>query len=77
MADNHRTATKVGKSFFKCPQSVNVQVVGGFVQQQQVATGSQQLRHVDTVAFSTGKVPDKLLLILTLEVKAVRNRIRA
>ena len=63
VAHDHRTAAEVRQTFFKGAQRINVQIVCWFVEQHQIAAGPQQLRQMHAVTFTTGKLPDKLLLI--------------
>ena len=63
MANDNGTAAEVGQTFFKSSQRINVQIVGGFVEQHQVSTGSQQLCQMNAVSFASGKLAHKLLLI--------------
>ena len=49
----HHHATGEGEQrFFQCTQRLHIEVVGRFIEQQNVAAGSQQLGQVDTVAFA-------------------------
>ena len=69
MANNHGTTGELLESIFQCTQCVNVKVVCWFVQQQHVSAALQHLRKVNTVALTTGKIANKLLLIGTFEVE--------
>ena len=47
----------------------DVEVVGRFVEQQQVAAALKQLRQVHAVAFAAGEVGDALLLVRAAKLK--------
>ena len=69
MADHHRATGEVFDRLFERAQRFDVEVVGRFVEQQDVAAGLQHLGHVDAVAFTAREAPDVLLLVLTLEIE--------
>ena len=82
VADDHDAAGEVQQRFFERPQRVDVEVVGRFVEQQQVAALAQQLGQVDAVAFAARERPDLALLLAALEVEprhvgARRHRLAA
>ena len=68
--DDDRAAAEVEQRLFQRAQGFDVEVVGRFVEQQQVAAALQQLRQVHAVAFAAGEVGDALLLVRALEVEA-------
>ena len=51
------------------PERVDVEVVGGLVEQEHVAAGAQQLGQVDAVALASGELADLLLLVGAVEVE--------
>ena len=69
MRDDHGAAGKIFQCGFERRQGFRVEVVGRFVQQQQVAALLQQLRHVHAVALTAREQPDLLLLVRALEVE--------
>ena len=69
MADDHGATGKAFQRFFECRQRFNVKIVCRFIEQQNVSTFFQHLRHMHPVAFTAGKQADLLLLIDTLEVE--------
>ena len=62
VADDHRAAGEVFDGAFEGLQGFDVQIVGGFVQQQHVAAGAEQFGQMDAVAFASRKQADSLLL---------------
>ena len=54
---------KRSERLFERAQRVDVEVVGGLVEQQHVAAALQQLRQVQPVALAAGEVLDLLLLV--------------
>ena len=54
---------------FQRLQGFHVEVVGGFVEEEDVAARAQQFGHVDAVAFPAGQEADLLLLVGALEVE--------
>ena len=61
--DHHRAARLGEQGFFQCAQRLDVQVVGGLVEQQHVAAGLQHLGQVNAVAFTARQLADQLLLL--------------
>src|SRR3546814_609070 len=69
MADDHGAARIVFESVFQGTQRFDVKVVGRLVEQEDIAALLQELRHVNAVALTAGKLADLLLLIATLEIE--------
>mmetsp|Transcript_36251 Transcript_36251/g.84801 ORF Transcript_36251/g.84801 Transcript_36251/m.84801 type:complete len:418 (+) Transcript_36251:343-1596(+) len=59
---DERTAGKVQKRLLKRPQSFHIEIVGGFVQYDDVRPRLEQLRELQPVAFPPRKVPHRRLL---------------
>src|SRR3954469_3763506 len=53
VGDYHRAGGKIDESFLESPQSIDVEVVGGLVEQQQISARLEQLRQVQPIAFAT------------------------
>src|SRR5476649_636931 len=68
--DHNGGAREVQQGFFQGTQGFNVEVVGRFVEQQDVAALFQGQGQVQATALTTGQVLDELLLIAALEVEA-------
>ncbi len=60
---------KFSSAILKRCQRFGVEVVGRFVEQEDVAAGLQHLGEVHAVALTAGKVADLLLLVAALEVE--------
>ncbi len=69
VADHHRAAGKVFQCFFQRPQGVHVEVVGGFVQQQNIRANGQCFGQVNTVALTPGKRGHLFLLVAAGKVE--------
>src|SRR3546814_6352716 len=69
MADDHGAARIVFESVFQGTQRFDVKVIGRLVEQEDIAALLQELRHVNAVALTAGKLADLLLLIATLEIE--------
>ena len=69
VGDDDGAAGEVLERVFQRPQGFDVEVVGGFVEQEDVAAGLQELGHVDAVALAAGQEADLLLLVAALEVE--------
>ena len=63
------TARKREQRLLQRPQRVDVEVVGRLVEQQQVASGPQQLGQVQAVSFAARQLGDLLLLLGAPEVE--------
>ena len=74
MRNHDRASGKVEQRDFQRPQGINVEIIGRFIEQQNVCTGHQRLGQMQSIAFATGEVPHLLLLINTLEVEARQVR---
>ena len=75
--DHNHATHEAEDRFLECSQRVDVQVVGWFVQQQNIAASSQELGQVNAVSLPTGKIADLLFLIRTFEIELryVRSRV--
>src|SRR6266550_5244168 len=69
MGDHDGATRKVFQRLFQCAQSVDVEVIRGFVQQQNVRAFFQHLRQVDSIAFSARQHANLLLLIRTGKIE--------
>ena len=69
VADHDGTAREGLERVLEGAQSVDVEVVGGFVEQENVASGAQKLGQMNAVAFTTREVAHLLLLVAALEVE--------
>uniref|UniRef100_A0A0N4ZXP3 LigA n=1 Tax=Parastrongyloides trichosuri TaxID=131310 RepID=A0A0N4ZXP3_PARTI len=69
VADDHGAAGELFQSLFEVLQGFDVQVVGRFVEQDQVAAGGQGLGQVDAVTLAARQLADLLLLVAALEVE--------
>src|SRR3546814_20326590 len=63
MADDHGAARIVFESVFQGTQRFDVKVIGRLVEQEDIAALLQELRHVNAVALTAGKLADLLLQI--------------
>src|SRR5690606_38818774 len=63
VADHDDATWKIEQRLLQAAQRVDIEVVRGLVEQQQVAALPQQLGQVNTVSLPTGKILDQLLLI--------------
>ena len=48
--DNYGTTAKISRGFFQCPQGVHIKVVGGFIEQQQIAALFRAMARVCPIA---------------------------
>src|SRR5512132_3478603 len=69
VANDHGAAGEVLDRFLERTQSLDVEIVGRLVEQEDVATPLQHLGDVDAVALTAGQLADVLLLVLALEVE--------
>ena len=67
--DDDGAAGVVGERVFQRAQGLDVEVVGGLVEQQQVGAGLQHLGEMDAVALAARELADLLLLVRPLEVE--------
>ncbi len=70
MRDNHRAARELQHGVFQRTQGFDVQVVGWFIEQQDVTANLQQFGQVQTATLTTGQLAHTFTLINTFEVKA-------
>ena len=63
VADDHGTARIAFQTFFQRTQGVDVDVVGGFIEEQYIGFRFQIEGQVQAVAFSTGQHAGQLFLI--------------
>ncbi len=63
VTDDDGTSGEILQRLFECPHGVHVEIVGGFVQQQNVCAFLQHLCKMKAITFAAGKAPDLLLLI--------------
>ncbi len=70
VADDDRASCEGDQCVFQRPQGVNVQIVGRFVEQEQVAPTLEQLGEMDPVPLAAGEILDLLLLVGSPEVEA-------
>ena len=68
--DDDGAAGERQQRFLQRAQRVGVEVIGGLVEQQQVAAGAQQLGQVQAVALAAGQLAHLGLLVSALEVEA-------
>jgi hypothetical protein len=70
MRNHHRATRERQQRIFEGAQCFDIEIVGRLVEQQHVASGLQNLRQVDPVAFAAGQIAYHLLLLHTLEIKS-------
>ncbi len=70
MRDHHHTTGERQNGLLQRAQGFNVQIVGGFVQQQHVGALLEGVGQVQTAALTTGEFAHTFLLVRTLEVEA-------
>jgi len=69
VADDHGAALEIDDGQFEYPHGIHVEVIGGFVEQQEVAAGPQHLGQVNSVAFAAGTFGDFFLLLGAPEIE--------
>ena len=69
VSDDHRTAGELEKRVLEARQGLDVEVVRGLVEQEEVSTLLEGQREVQTVALTTGEHSGLLLLVGALEAK--------
>src|SRR4029077_9108450 len=69
VADHHRVARGGEPRVFQRPQGVDAQVVGGLLEEQQVAAALEHGGEVHAVALAAREVAHPLLLVRSLEVE--------
>ncbi len=70
MRDNHRAARELQQGVFQRAQGFDIQVVGWFIEQQDVTADLQQFRQVQTTTFTAGQLANAFTLVDAFEVKA-------
>ncbi len=70
MADHHGAAAEVHQAFFQRPQGGHIEVVGRFVEQQQVAAARSTLARCTRLRSPPDKHADLFLLLRALEIEA-------
>ena len=70
VADDDSAATECFESFFEGAEGIDIEVIGGFVEEQEVSAGAEEFGEVDAVAFTAGELSDEFLLVGAFEVKA-------
>ena len=67
---SYQNAARIShNSFLQRSQSIDVQIVGRFVQHDHVGAFAQHFRQVDAVAFAARQLPDFFLLIAAFEIE--------
>ena len=74
VANDHRAARELEQRRFERGQRLDVEVIRGLVEKQQVAALLERERQVQTVALATGEYASALLLVLALKAKAPLER---
>src|SRR6476620_191910 len=69
VGDDDRTARELEQGVLERAEGLDVEVVGGLVEQQQVAALLEGEREVETVALTTGEDARELLLVGALEAE--------
>ena len=69
MGDHHGAARELQQGILQGAESLHVEVVGGLVQEQEVAALLERERQVEAVALTTGEHPGRLLLVRALEAE--------
>ncbi len=77
MADHHDRAGEALQPGLQPDQGVQVQVVGGFVEQQQVGRAHQRAGELQAHAPAAGEAVDRRLHLLGLEAQAHQQGLRA
>ena len=69
VADHDRAAGELQERVLERAQGVDVEIVGGLVEEEEVPAAFQELREVHTIALAARQLADALLLIAALEVE--------
>src|SRR5262249_51445023 len=69
VADDHGAAGEILQRRLKARQCLDIEIVGRFVQQDQIATLLQHLGKMHAVALTARKLADLFLLVRSLEVE--------
>ena len=72
MGDDHGAAREFLQRDFERRQCFAVQIVGRFIEQEQVSRLGQHLGEVHAVALTTRKLSDIFLLVCTLKIKGAK-----
>ena len=70
VADDHGTTREIVETFFQRAERIDIEVVGRFVEHQEVSSRLQDLGQVDAVPFTAGELADEFLLIRAFEIEA-------
>jgi hypothetical protein len=70
VADDHCASAVVHEGFFEETQGADVEVVGGFVEEEEVSAFFEEFGEVASVAFTAGKFGSGFLLVGTFESEA-------
>lgn len=70
VADDNGASAKVDEAFFEGAEGANVEVVGRFVEEEEVAAAAEEFCEVNAVAFAAGEKADFLLLFAAFKVEA-------
>src|SRR6185312_13413507 len=70
MRDHDRAAREGYQRILEGAQRFDVQIIGGFVEQQHIATRLQHLREMHAIAFAARQIADHLLLLHAFEIEA-------
>ena len=76
VADDEQGAGIALEPAFQPDQGVQVQVVGGFIEQQQIARAHQRARQLQAHAPAAGEAVDGLVEFVDLESQAKNQRLR-
>ena len=71
MADEQDAAAKIEQHRFERGQRRDVEIVGGLVEHQQIASLGEQARQTDACALSSRELADLHALLLAVEEKAL------
>ena len=71
VTDDDRATGKIEQSVLEGPQGVDVEVVGGLVQQQDVAATLQELGEMDAIALAPERSPTRFCWSLPLKLNEV------
>ena len=68
--DHDGGTRKFKQRFFERPQRLDIEIIGGLIEQQEIAACAQHLGEMHPIAFAAGQQADLLLLVLTAKIKA-------
>ena len=69
VGDDHDRACEARDPLLEGTERIDVEVVGRFVEEEEVGATPEKLREMDAIAFAAGERPDLLLLVRPLEVE--------